>query len=1014
MLLPLLAVAQDNQAISSTYASYSYSGNNTEKRVYVPFAAAGVQQEAMTSSDAGVNFSVGMWVKTTAVGSGNPQAAILFRMGTPDHANNNGALQLMQTSAGALTFLSGGDNIGTTGTSASMGTASLNEWHHILLTLDSQNNLAAVYVDGEQTGTSSAFTKFGYKWGDGVFQFVCMNWSGSFDELQFYTTALSADEAKAAYANARAVASLAALYTFDAVKSGSTGTFESVAGSISGTDAVWQSVTYQNYWESGLVTATSTSEAAPTLAEGRTITATEAAVTLMEMEGGVLSATDGTTTYATSETPHTIMTGTTLTVNATPNPGYNLIGIYAVDANDNRTESIANGGSYVVVGDITIAASFTSEAYTLTVNNALNVPYTLTYNGQAVTDLTQLMGGGAEYKLTLNVPDNVVLESVQLGTETLTAVDGVYTITLDADATLTINARNKAEYTVTINQPAEGGTVSVSKGTTAINSGDKVLEGDVLTLSYTNESGYSFLSYVVNGVETTNATVTVSGDVTISANFEEGIEYCTPVSQRSGNPTTTSRGTERYIGSVAITDGTSTITLTGSSANPRAIYYDQSGTILASEQGKSLTFTSTGAGEWMNTFVYIDWNRDGLDASDRVFSNYTGTTSQNYALTNQSMGTIPTDVAGGVYRGRYIVDWQNTDPCKFDEGQSGDNGCFIVDFSISVPKQTLETPRTVTVVSADENLGTVAITSPATEGTSVTTDEKVVTVKATPAANFAFMNWTKEGTVVSTDATYSCNETTDVTLTANFGGQVTYTVGADGSATVAANGSGLTSGDVLAIGTEVTVTATPNSGKLCAVTINGSPVTLTDNAYTFTVEANAEINIEFVDQICYLHFTANGNGSIQVWTGADDAGTPSGTQIFDGDQIPAGSDLHVCFIPANDQESLESVSVTNGGVSTDLEADVDYYNGVEAGECDETAPMAKAQYYPVPSVDGDIEIAATFSKITQGIEEIGIDPANGPVEYYNLQGVRVAAENLVPGFYIVRQGSKAVKVLIQK
>lgn len=1018
MLLPVLAVANDNKAISSSYSTYSYSGGTSEKRINVPFAAAGVQQEAMSSTDAGANFSVGMWIKTTAVSAQTPSKAILFRMGTPNHGNNNGALNLFQSSDGSLTFYSGGDNIGETDITASMGTASLNEWHHILLTLDSENNLATVYVDGVQAGQSSAFTKFGYKWDDGVFQLLPMCWSGLFDELQFYTTALSATDAAKAYANARAVSSLATLYTFDAVKTGSTGTFASEAGSVSDTEAVWETVTYGGYWDSGLVNMSSNTEVAPTLEEGRTIVATEASVTLKETEGGVLTATVGETTYNTSATAHIIMTGTTLTINATPNTDYNLIGIYAVDGSDNKTE-IANGGTYVVVGDITIEAEFTNESYSLTVDNELSVPYTLTYKGATVSDLTKLMGGNAEYKLTLNVPDNVVLESVQLGTETLTAVEGVYTIKLTGDATLKINARNKAQYAVTITQ-VTGGTITVKNGTTTINSGDKVLEGEVLTLSVTKESGYTFLNYVVNGTDTNDATVTVNSEVTISAKFEEGIDYCEPVSQRSGNPTTTSYS-GRYISSVAVTDGTSTITLTGETTVPRTVYTDQTGTILTTEPGASLTFTSQGNGVWMNTFVYIDWDRNGFDVDDKVFDNYTGG-SNSYALSNQSLGSVPTDIAGGTYRARYIVDWENSDPCKLDVDQSSDNGCYVVDFSINIPSQTLDAPRTVTVVSANETLGTVSITSPATTGTSVTTDEKIVTVKATPATNYAFMKWTKGGTVVSTSATYNCDETTDVTLTANFGGQVTYTVGIDGSATFTADGAAVSSGDVLAIGTELSGTVNPNSGKEFIVSINGTPITVTGKTFTYTVTANTTINVQFVDKICYLHYSVVGNGSIQVWTDADDGGTPKGSQLFDGDIIPANTDLHVWFIPATGKdaegneakETLTQVIVQNGDDTSTLEADADYYDPYEAEEIDETAPMYGALYYPAPTADGDFTISATFTQITQGIEEIGIDPANGPVEYYNLQGVRVAADNLVPGFYIVRQGSKAVKVLIQK
>ena len=45
-----------------------------------------------------------------------------------------------------------------------------------------------------------------------------------------------------------------------------------------------------------------------------------------------------------------------------------------------------------------------------------------------------------------------------------------------------------------------------------------------------------------------------------------------------------------------------------------------------------------------------------------------------------------------------------------------------------------------------------------------------------------------------------------------------------------------------------------------------------------------------------------------------------------------------------------------------------------------------------------------------GVNDIVIDQ-NAPVEYYNLQGVRV--ETPAPGFYIRRQGNTATKVLVR-
>lgn len=48
---------------------------------------------------------------------------------------------------------------------------------------------------------------------------------------------------------------------------------------------------------------------------------------------------------------------------------------------------------------------------------------------------------------------------------------------------------------------------------------------------------------------------------------------------------------------------------------------------------------------------------------------------------------------------------------------------------------------------------------------------------------------------------------------------------------------------------------------------------------------------------------------------------------------------------------------------------------------------------------------------SNGIEDISIDNATAPVEYYNLQGVRV--ENPTEGLYIRRQGSSVAKILVK-
>lgn len=69
--------------------------------------------------------------------------------------------------------------------------------------------------------------------------------------------------------------------------------------------------------------------------------------------------------------------------------------------------------------------------------------------------------------------------------------------------------------------------------------------------------------------------------------------------------------------------------------------------------------------------------------------------------------------------------------------------------------------------------------------------------------------------------------------------------------------------------------------------------------------------------------------------------------------------------------------------------------------------------YIINKATGVVENVTSVKKVggTSGIEDIDAAANNAPVEYYNLQGVRVA--NPANGLYIRRQGSTATKVLIR-
>ena len=51
---------------------------------------------------------------------------------------------------------------------------------------------------------------------------------------------------------------------------------------------------------------------------------------------------------------------------------------------------------------------------------------------------------------------------------------------------------------------------------------------------------------------------------------------------------------------------------------------------------------------------------------------------------------------------------------------------------------------------------------------------------------------------------------------------------------------------------------------------------------------------------------------------------------------------------------------------------------------------------------------------TSGVNDIDSDNTNAPIEYFNLQGIRVDGKDLTPGFYILKHGAKVTKEYIKR
>ncbi|MDE5800288.1 MAG: lytic polysaccharide monooxygenase auxiliary activity family 9 protein, partial [Paramuribaculum sp.] len=729
--------------------------------------------------------------------------------------------------------------------------------------------------------------------------------------------------------------------------------------------------------------------------------------------------------------------GTELTLEAVPADGYKLV---AVTANG----EVVEGTTYTVVSDVTFGATFSNESYALTVVNDANLEYTLTQNGVAVTDLAALVGG-AEYKLTVNVPEEYTLNGVTLNDEALTATDGAYTFTMSQASTLVISATEKAKYTVTVT-PSAKGTITVTANGAAVASGATVLDGTVLTISAVAEQGWRVASISANGTTVANnGTYTVNGNVTISATYEEQtIDYCVPqpVSGRPNSSEHNNSQRHRYLTQSTISNGTNSVVISNSgdyanrtftSSMPRPVYDEQAVVPqLEVAAGDVITITAVGEGSWNYTDLYLDADANGLDIGDRVYTNRPASGEVGRDVAGTFTFTVPSNLKPGTYRMRHMTDWDGVSPCQYGQ-TTFDNGEFIYDVDLVIPAQELDQERTVTVATENEAYGTVAILDPATEETSVTTKQVDVVVLATPAQGYAFLNWTNAtGAIESTGARYTYEGEADVELTAHFGHSVSYTVSGQGSfSATTAEGASISNGQVLPVGTEVTFTLTPAAGKCVAVfAVNGESKAsaLVDNQYTVTLEDNVSVIVDFADFTAHVSWVVNGNGEVAAGYDFNDEMDGPAVEFGNGDMLSANqfneSGFNLYAYPGavegseGEYETIENVTLQTGDADpVDIKEEV--LAGADLGmeENGLREDGSPVYYYAVSELpSADLMVVFVFS---EGGESAAIDNIFGddnnddePTLFYNLEGARVNGNALTPGIYIAKKGKKAAKVYV--
>ncbi len=479
---------------------------------------------------------------------------------------------------------------------------------------------------------------------------------------------------------------------------------------------------------------------------------------------------------------------------------------YTVDL-DNPVISTIQGHTPEVIaidGSVTIVSG---EFYTITAT--ANPPEGGSVIGGGVYnpgDLVTVFAAPAEGYEFVNWTENGVVVS--------TTAAYSFTATSNRDLVANFIPSSVTTYTITaIANPAEGGSVA---GAGVYN------EGTIATLVATSASGYYFVNWTEGDlVVSTSSTYsfTVTSDRTLVANFTEASTNMLILSNESGADGSVVTMSVDMInlqeisgfqfdimmnehityveGSMALTDRpTPNHILIAQLINDgtilRALCYSMPGANFEGSSGPVVTFDMVITGEEGVTYT--------VDLDNPVISTIQGHTPDVIAI-DGSVTIIP---------GGYFTITTTANPAE---------GGSVMGGGIYYPGD-------------------------------------VVTVYASAAEGYEFVNWTEDGVVVATTPSYSFTAASDRNLVANFTPVATdkyhiYLLCSPYQGGFAAGGG------VYTFGEEITVTATPNTGyTFYSWTEDGSVVSYS-SAYSFVVTADRTLTAVFQPKNYTVTATAN-------------------------------------------------------------------------------------------------------------------------------------------------------------